>query len=338
MKDIPPANVDTTPPGRQNVFIVCEGNYGAGNASLYSYNKLKDSVFGDLYKSSNGGNTMGDVFENMYRINGYYVLVVNNSNKLLVLDTANFKLIKTISIQQPREILSVSNSLAYVSSMYSNKLYLLNTSSFTLQGNFPLASINPEGMCLDDNEAVVTCWDTSNSHLYTYSIVDNSLMHTINLPGAAPQAALVDKMGLLWVLGGDQPLGKNATLTRIDLSSGAIIKSYSFPGGADPFKPVMNNTKDTLYFIEAPYNDSASFNGIYRMSINADSLPAQPFIAAKAFQYYYALGIDPANGDIYVGDPRGFVEAGLVDVFHADGTLVRQFKVGLGPGHFYFNQ
>ncbi len=74
------------------------------------------------------------------------------------------------------------------------------------------------------------------------------------------------------------------------------------------------------------------------MGINDAALPAQPFIAAKQLQYFWALGIDPATGNIYVGDPRGFIQKGTAYIYRPDGTPVNSFNVGLGPGHFYFDE
>ena len=72
------------------------------------------------------------------------------------------------------------------------------------------------------------------------------------------------------------------------------------------------------------------------MDINAANLPTQPFIPSQSFQYFWALGIDERTGNIFVGDPKGFVQKGSVSVYQPDGTLVKTFKTGVGPGHFYF--
>ena len=72
------------------------------------------------------------------------------------------------------------------------------------------------------------------------------------------------------------------------------------------------------------------------MGIHDAALPAQPLIAARALQYFWALGIDPATGHIYVGDPKGFIQNGDVHIYTQNGTAIDSFAVGLGPGHFYF--
>ena len=74
------------------------------------------------------------------------------------------------------------------------------------------------------------------------------------------------------------------------------------------------------------------------MSIGDASLPPVPFLQAQSFQYFWALGIDPLNNNIYVGDPKGFVQKGGVSIYRPDGGKVDSFKVGIGPGHFYFDE
>ena len=142
---------------------------------------------------------------------------------------------------------------------------------------------------------------------------------------------------MLWVLAGYEP-ERAGTLTRLDPSTGEILQSYHFPASAYPLKPVFNNTKDTLYFIEANYSGGTTNNGIYRMGINDAALPLAPFLQAEQYQYFYALGIDPLTGYVYVGDPKGFIQKGSVYILRPDGTKVTTFNVGVGPGHFYFDE
>ena len=138
------------------------------------------------------------------------------------------------------------------------------------------------------------------------------------------------------MLSGNVAKGKPAYWTRIDPATKQILKTYSFPANVDPVKPVMNNAKDSLYFIEVNYSLSSESNGIYRMSIHEPNLPAIPFIAAQAGQYFWALGINPLTSEIYVGDPKGFTQKSTVMIFDTKGNKKKQFSSGVGVGHFYF--
>ena len=335
-KDKPGTTTNTAPTGSGSMYIVCEGQYTAGNASLYAYQPATKTVYGDLYKSANGGD-LGDVFQSLSLVNDKFFLCVNNSAKVAVIDTHSYKLVTNISIPGPRYILQVSSSKAYVSSLYRNKVYILNTQNYTVTDSITLPYKNTEGMCIYNTDAFICTWDSTGNKIYKVDALTDKVTQTIQVAGYAPKEILLDKEQTLWVLAGDGlQIGKIATLTRIDPSTGNILASWQFPPNAEPVKPVFNTTKDTLYFIEANQFGSSDNNGIYRMGIHDATLPPQPLIAARALQYFWALGIDPRTGYIYVGDPKGFIQNGSVHIYTQNGAPIDSFAVGVGPGHFYF--
>jgi len=319
-----------------NVYVVCEGNFGYGNAALTLYKPATDSTYTDVYKSANG-QSMGDVFQSMLRVGDNLLLCVNNSDKIVVVDRHTWKQNASINVPKPRYILPVSNSKAYVSTLFSNKLYIINQQTMSVTGSIDMPSQNPEGMLLYNNIAYICTWDTTGNKLYGIDITTDKIVQTISLPGYAPQEIVMDKEQMLWVLSGNVPDHRAAFLTRIDPSDDAILETYAFPASADPIKPVFNLSKDTLYFIEANYNGGSQYNGIYRMSIHDNTLPPSAFIQSSSLEYFWGLGIDPQTGYIYVGDPKGFVQKGIVSIYRQDGTKLKQFNTAVGPGHFYFD-
>ena len=335
-KDKPAAINNTTTNQTTGVYIVCEGQFQAANASLYLYTPVNDSVYGDLYAAANGQSTMGDVFQCLAPVGNQLFLSINNSRKVAVINSANYTLITKIPIPYPRYILQVSNTKAYISTLYDNKIYIVNTATFSVTDSIALPTMNPEGMLLYNGTAYVTSWDTATKNVYAIDVVSDKITQTIPAAGYAPSAVLQDKEGNLWVIAGNEPDGKTATLSRIDPSTGEVLNAYTFPAAANPIKPVFNPTKDTIYFIEANYSGTTANNGIYRMGIHDAALPVQPFIPAKQYQYFYALGIDPSSGNIYVGDPKGFTQKGDVYIYKSNGSLVTSFSAGIGPGSFYF--
>ncbi len=326
-----------TPPyiSSGNVAIVCEGNLGNGDGTLYIYNTATDSVAGDLYKAANGQQP-GDVFQSMTRIGDSLYLCVNNSDKIVVIDAHTYKLAGTISIPKPRYILPISKRKAYVSTLFSTKLYTIDPTDLQVLGATILPYQNPEGMCLVGGSLFVCPWDTMCNKILKIDAETGQIIQAIQVPGYAPHAVLVDKEQMLWVVSGNPVKRRAAAITRIDPSTGSVLKSYTLPVDADPIKPAFNTTRDTLYFIEVQYNGSAENNGIYRMGIHEATVPTTPFIKAAKYQYYWALGIEPSTGNIYVGDPKGFIQKGNVLVYNTAGTLLQTFNVGLGPGQFYF--
>jgi hypothetical protein len=330
-----PAKVNTPAGKAGSVYIVCEGNFGNGDATLYSYDKKSDSVYGDLYKAANG-QSLGDVFQSMRRIGDSLYLCINNSDKIVVLHALTHRFAGQINIPKPRYIVPLSTDKAFVSTLYSNKVYTINPKTLFLTGEMTFPHNNPEGMCISGSNLYVCPWDTTCNKIYSTDVTSGIATQAITLTGYAPHAVLTDREQMLWVLSGNVTKGRQAVLSRVDPSTGSVVKTYTFPAGTDPIKPVFNATRDTLYFIQVKYDGTNTNNGIYRMHLHDAALPATPFISANTYQYFWALGIDPATGDIYVGDPKGFSQKGTVTIYKSDGMPIRTFTVGLGPGQFYF--
>lgn len=334
VKDTPqPASVSTASSG--NVFVVCEGSLGNGNATLYRYNSETDSVYGDLFYAVNH-QSLGDIFQSMTLIDQHYFLCINNSDKIVVLNKNDLTISGTISIPKPRYIIPGAGTTAYVSALYSNKVFTINTATLAVTDSFTFPGTNTEEMYRYLDDIFVCTWDTTVNKLHRLSTATGTISQSINLPGYAPHSIVQDKEGMLWVLAGNVTKNRPTTLSRIDPSTGHVIATYLFPSNADAIKPAFNTAKDTLYFIEVKYDGTTTNNGIYRMDIHAAALPQSAFIAAGQYQYFWALGIDPATGNIFVGDPKGFIQKGAVNIYNPQGTLLHSFTTGLGPGAFLF--
>jgi len=337
VKDKPPVAHSSVPGITQGVYVLCEGQYPLPDAGLYLYKPATDSVFGELYAAANGGAQLGEVLQSITHMGSRYFLAVNNSDKITVIDTATLQVTNTIGIRQPRYILPVDGSRAYVSTLFSNKVYVINTGSYAIADSFVLPTGNAERMCMVDGFAYLCSWDTAAACIYKVNTTDNSVVQTIPLAGRASHDIVVDKNNTLWVLSGDEPYGYTATLTHIFPATGEVLGTYTFGATADPIKLTMNGAADTLYYIDADLAGTASASsGVFRMPITSAVLPSSPFIAAGALQYYWALGVDPVSGLIYVGDPHGFNQKGTVTVYSNEGTALHTFQVGIGPGSFYF--
>ncbi len=49
----------------------------------------------------------------------------------------------------------------------------------------------------------------------------------------------------------------------------------------------------------------------------------------------YGIGVNPANGDIYVGEAN-FSAVGRVQVYNSNGGAVANFEAGIAPNGFVF--
>lgn len=337
VKDRPeqPNKPDISAEGRK-VWIANEGSLGNGNASLSLLFPDKDSIFNNIFSQRNN-QSLGDVLESMTLVGNRLFLAVNNSDKIKVIDKESFQLLGSMDVDKPRDMLLLDFSKMYVSSLFYPEINIVNPQSMQVVGQITTDFPNSEGLLSFENKVYACNWDTACSYIYEIDPQSNQITHRIPIAGRAPLHVLADKAGHLWVFAGNVIKQKPSTLTCIDPQSRSIVKSFHFPAQADVMKPTWNKTRDTLYFLGVDYNGGTNYNGVFRMAISDTIVPTEPFIPAQPLQYFWALGIDTAaTGNIYVGDPKGFIQSGEVLIYNSSGHLLKRYTVGLGPGFFLF--
>lgn len=319
----------------QRVFIVNEGSLGGGNGSLSVYDKIEKTVHNDIFYQKNGS-YLGDVFQSLTPVGDRLYLAINNSSEIVVIQKSDYALIDKISVNKPRYMLPLTDNKMYVSTLFYPEINIVNPQTGSVTGTIPVDYPNTEGLLAFGDKVYACNWDTACTYLYEIDPRSDAITRRIPLNAAAPNQVLADKNGQLWVFSGNVEKGKTAKLTRLDPVSGAIQQSFTFPAGSEIMKPVFNPTKDTFYFLGVNYNNDNHYNGVFRMAITDQQLPQQPLIPAQPLQYFWALGLDPKTGEIYVGDPKGFIQRGSVSIYNPAGERLRSFEVALGPGFFYF--
>ena len=109
-----------------------------------------------------------------------------------------------------------------------------------------------------------------------------------------------------------------------------IVKEIRFDIETSPADIAINNTGDTLYFINGD---------LYRYAVLSDNDPElfieTPYTGAYT-RGFSALGVDPENNNIYLADAIDNVQAGTVYRIHPSGIAMDTFKVGIIPTYFSF--
>lgn len=95
-------------------FIVNEGNFNKGNGSVGFINSTFTKTILDIYYSENKVG-LGDVVQSVITYEDYLIIVVNNSNKVVIANRKTLKLVKEITTDliNPRYVI-VKNGLLYV--------------------------------------------------------------------------------------------------------------------------------------------------------------------------------------------------------------------------------
>ena len=314
----------------KGVFIVNEGNFMYGNASLSFYDPLTRKLQNDIFYNSNGL-PLGDVAQSMAIHNNLGYIVINNSGKVYVIDTSDGKYVgKITGLTSPRYIHFISNEKAYISDLYAGKISIVNPITYQITGSIPTPGhASTEQMVQWNDFLFVSCWSFDNKIL----VIDTKTDQIVNeiTTGKQPGGLVIDKLGKIWTLcdGGWSRIGTTPRipmLQRIDPSSGIVEKSFTLTSDGAPSRLAINGTGDSILFI----ND-----GIWKLGITQTSLGNHPYLVTGS-HLYYSLGIDPQTSELYLSDAIDYQQQGIIYRYSSLGMKVDSFKTGIILGSFCF--
>lgn len=314
------------------LFICNEGNFQYGNASLTYYDPETGETQNEVFYRANAMK-LGDVAQSMVIRDGVGWVVVNNSHVIFAIDTDTFREVGRITnLPSPRYIHFVSDTKAYVTQIWDNRIFIVNPKTFEITGhitcpNMTMEAGSTEQMVQYGDYLFVNCWSYQNRLLKIDTRTD-SIVAELTV-GIQPTSLALDCNGKLWTItdGGfsGSPYGYEApALYRIDAENFTVERQFSFKLGDDPSELQISSDGQTLYWI----NDD-----IWAMDVTAERAPVRPVIESRGTKYY-GLTVSPTNGDIYVADAIDYQQQGAVYRYTAQGEIVDEFYVGIIPGAF----
>lgn len=307
--------------GGSKVYVVNEGGFGYGNASVSLYDPATGNVVEDIYRAKNGAD-LGDVAQSLSKVAGRFYLVVNNSGKIVVCDENFSKTAQISGLASPRYLQAVTYQKAYVSDYNAGSIAVVD-----LNSNQKIKSIRCPGwterMAMIYNKVFVA--NLRRSFVYVVNTLNDEIMDSV---GVGPQAAglVLDRHDKLWVLSaGDKTAQVAPRLCRIDPVTLSVELSLTFGSDASPRNLCLNATRDTLYFL----ND-----GIFRMPVTDQGLPQHALVDGMG-RNYYGLGISP-SGIIYAADALDYSQRSVIYCFSPSGNPTTHFTAGVNASGFYF--
>jgi YVTN family beta-propeller protein len=319
---------------RRGVYIVNEGNFLAGNASISFYEPQSDTVHNQIFYRVNQS-PVGDVANSMTIWNGKAYLTVNNSGKIYIADPLSMEYLgKITGLASPRNLEVVNEDKAYVSDLFSSRLNIVNPTSFELldssevSGHINLNGYTAEHIIISGSYAYVACWSYGD-RIFVINTDTDSLIDSIQV-GKQPNSMVMDKNGDIWVLcdGGytGSPYGQeNASLWKLDTDNRSARLKLEFEDIMDsPVDLIINATGDTLLYLNGDINITS-----------IDNVREEVFIPGGG-RFLYGIGADPYDNTLYVADAVDFQQNGMVYRYSMQGDLLDSFQVGINPGSFCF--
>ncbi len=339
-KKIPvPDQQPSNPAGDSRYLLVGnEGALGTNTASISLIDLKNNTVQNNVFKNKNG-QALGDVLQSIERIGDSYYFMMNNSDKIVVTDTNFIKKTEIPGIVSPRYMKAISASRAYVTSLFNDKIYIIDLSSNTKISEIIMAKNWTEQMVLvgdGTGDFIYVCEnDTLINYVTKIDVTTNKIVDKISIAGVSPSQIGITSDNHLWVLAGNNFFKKVSTLTEIDLNTKAIVKSFSFNQKYETGRMAIG-PNDEKYI--AVVNYTTNHYGVYKFLKDATSVPINFFVDKPASANFYGLAVDAKNGDVYISDTKGFSQAGDVNRYSSTGVLLNSWTTGLGPSSFYFVQ
>jgi YVTN family beta-propeller protein len=324
----------------RGVFIVNEGNFTFENASLTYYDIEAEEVRQDVFFNTNGL-TLGDVAVSMTIQDSLGYVVLNNSGKIYILHTGSYAMKgKITGLISPRHIHFIDGTKAYVTDLYARSIAVVNPVTMEITGYIDVSN-NQDEFGQHATEQMISfgpylytnCWSYDNQILVIDTETDR-VVDSIEVI-KQPNSMVMDKHNALWVLsdGGwmGSPYGyETPGLVRVDADSREVETVVRFSDGDRPGALSINETGDTLYFIN---------RHVYRMAAEAGKEPSV-FIASTYDETFwggfYGLAVDPVSSEVYVTDAIDFSQPGVVYRYSPGGHPLDTIAAGIIPGALCF--
>jgi len=315
------------------INILNEGSFGNSNASITQYNPITKETAQGVFQSKNG-NTLGDVLQSANYHDGKNYLVINNSGKIVIVDSVTFSFESEITgFNSPRYITFYKNK-AFVSDLYAKGIYVVNIETNQITGFIPTTGWTERMVIYNDQLFVLdlgvreppSYLNQGNNKLYKIDPNTNAKLDSVITP-LEPNGLVLDQNNKLWMLcSGAVDNQETPRLIRVDPTTLSIEKQLLFNQlEMSPTNLTLGSDGLSLLYIN---------QGVFEFSINDSQLPSVPLISSS--ETIYGLGVDMLRNEIYVTFSPSFTTNGTCKRYYANGNVIDEFSTGIGPSFIQF--
>ena len=335
-KEEEPTPVEESGAFSEGILILNEGNFGSGNSSVSHLDPELETIMNNIYQAQNSGQALGDTATDLAFHKEQIFIVVNASNKVVVVDADTFEVVSTIEtgLEYPRKI-TFLDGLAYVTNWGEGSnpdddfVSVFDAESLELLTEIPTAEGPDEILAAEEQIFVAHSGGWSfNNIVSVIDPIEQTVVSEIEV-GDVPNS-LIAENGNLWVLSSGLPAysGEETAgeLTKINLASLEVSEEFEFESSAaHPSNLVFDNG-----------NFFYALNGnIYGFDSAEANLPHERLFALPEDGVLY--GLNAANGNIFAAFATpDFTGNGELIVYGYSGAEVASFETGINPNGVYF--
>jgi len=314
-------------PKLKGVYILNEGNFGRNNSTLSYYIPDSNLVYEDVFYQVNGRN-LGDTGNDIVIAGNRVYIVVNNSDKIEVIEPITHKWLKTILTPNasPYKI-AIWGTKGYVTNLYRNAVTVIDVNTGSVLIDTLKVGNNPTGIFSINGKIYVA--NSGFGYDNRVSVINpqtDKVIKEIKLHDGPDAFALEESKNRLWVLcygsygdwqnPDDDTYGK---MFAIDITTDNIVDSI-----------IVGGHPSRLVILEG-FAYTIKDGNIARINLSTKEIQ-ENFIEGN----FYSLGIDILNKLLYCADAKDYVRKGEVYVYDLSGKFIKKFQVGVIPSSFGF--
>ncbi len=313
------------------VYVLNQGEFGQGNASLTAYFPDSNYTENGLFKLANG-RTLGDVGNDMVLNGSSVYMVINNSDKIEVMDASTALSTGTVyfpSGTSPyRMAIYAPANIGYVTDLYTNSVSVVNllTNSVISADTIDVGA-NPYGISTVSGQVFVANSGFGKGN--TVTVIDAATRKVVSTVavGEGPTEVEPDGNGNVWVVCAGQP-GSNGSIYVISVSNDAVIDSISIG------KQVPSFTGHTLAMdYQNGYAYLIADSSVVKLDLTKRTIVNNNLISGS----FYSIAVDEATGNVYVTDAKDYKTDGEVYIYSPGGQYTnKSFTTGINPDAIAF--
>lgn len=333
---------------KKSFYLLNEGNMNMNKASLDFFDTSTGDYRRNIYEQANPGvvRGLGDVGNDIQIYGSKLYIVVNNSNKVEVLDARTAKKLGQIDIVNCRYI-TFFEGKAYVSSYQSRTtsdasangyVARIDTSTFSIEQKVSVGR-QPEQMAVSNGKLYVANsggYDPGN-YEKTLSVIDlRSFMEIKRIEvGLNPERVQADRYGDLYVTSRGDSYDVPSRLIVVSSETDQVKKTFEIAAIN------LSIDGDRAYVIGDQYSYITQQHtySYALLNVKDETIVASSFISDgtdRSIEKPYGLAIDPSNKDIYLSDAKDFLTPGTLYCFDKNGHKKWSVTTGDIPAHFAF--
>lgn len=315
---------------QNGLLITNEGNFGSPNADVTFITKDLSLMQNDIYKANNNKENLGDVLQTMVLNGDKAYLLLNNSNKIQIVDRYSFKKAGEITAQlnNPR-YMAIANGNLYVSNdKYGGakfvNVYKLSDNSFVKKIDFASTSTVERVVEAGGNIFVQNASYGFGNTITKINTTTNAIEGTPTpMPNGDITKTITYNSNVYVIAQGTA----DSYIYQIN-PAGSILKTTTLTGIANGTNLQIDGGR--FYF--------TSSNKVYSMDMNATAAPTNPIITAVDGGANFTLyGFSVIDGRIFTSDVKGFTQPSEITVYTTGGTVISKFTAGMGATSVYKN-